>query len=140
MGIASLERDAVSRISRSDDPLSGKFPARNPGRRPLAHLALRLWGVGLLLLRLGIAGAASASQNSAPDQTTVFIVVGAAGETEYSTNFLRQATLWQATCVQARAHSITIGFENSATNDLEALRQALERQPKQSAVPLWLVL
>ncbi len=87
------------------------------------------------------------------DATRVIIVVGAAGETEYGSNFVEQARLWQKACRQAGAtpRIIGLGAPNSirlkstmrlggATNDHEQLAQTLTAEPKDGASELWLVL
>jgi len=81
----------------------------------------------------------TASQDPAAARTTVLLVVGAAGEADFGSNFLHQTTLWQNACLQARAKAVTIGTDAEQTNDLVALKQAFENEPKQSDLPLWLV-
>ena len=74
-------------------------------------------------------------------RATVLLVLGAPGESEYGTNFLEQAVLWQKACTQAEARVLTIGQDDSpATNDIDLLKQTLAELPKDSASPLWLVL
>lgn len=77
------------------------------------------------------------------DQPTVVLVVGAQGEEEYGSNFLRQATLWKEACAKTGTRPVTLGLESEsggATNDLERLKQILAEQPKDGFGPLWLIL
>jgi hypothetical protein len=76
-----------------------------------------------------------------PASPTVLLVVGAPGQPEFGSNFVRQATRWQSVCLQAGCQAITIGLDaGGPTNDCERLRQALASEPKEGAEPLWLVL
>lgn len=102
-----------------------------------------LWaGLCLGLLGLMVTFSGSAQQPGVTnDAPTVFVVVGAPGEPEYATNFLRQAALWEAVGTRAGAKRITIGTdEGASTNDLERFRLALEAEPKDGPSELWLVL
>jgi len=73
--------------------------------------------------------------------TTVFVVVGAAGEAEYGSNFVHQTDLWKKACAQAQCSTGVLGLGgNSATNDLDRLKQELEREPKDGPGQLWIVL
>jgi hypothetical protein len=69
-------------------------------------------------------------------------VVGAAGESEFGTNFLNQADLWQKACSQAGARAVTIGLDAPDTNssDHDRLKQVLNEEPKDGPGQLWLVL
>ena len=69
----------------------------------------------------------------------VILVIGAPGEAEYGSNFVRQAGQWQSACGRADTPVATIGLDNVATNDCELLKQALIDEPKDCAGPLWLV-
>jgi len=70
--------------------------------------------------------------------TSVILVVGAPGETQYATNFSHQAGLWEKACANCRR--VTVGLDEGATNDFERLREALAAEPKEGPAPLWLVL
>jgi hypothetical protein len=84
---------------------------------------------------------ANASPASSTNQTTIILVVGAAGEAEFGSNFVRQATLWQSACHQAGCREITLGIDEAGqTNDFETLKQTLATEPKESPNELWLVL
>jgi len=88
----------------------------------------------------------SASGSGAPngtegDRSTVLIVVGASGEAEFGSNFLRQATLWQAACAQAGCRQLTVGLNGDGeTNDLGRLQETLAAEPKEGLGELWLVM
>ena len=74
-------------------------------------------------------------------RATVILVVGAPGESEYGSNFVQQATLWQNACKQAEARVLTVGLQDpSGTNDCDQLKALLSELPKESPSPLWLVL
>ena len=97
--------------------------------------------VVLALLVLSCTGRATASSIGSEDRTTVIIVVGAPGDAEYGTNFLKQAAAWQKACLQGDARSITVGLDSSgATNDYDLLKQTIACQPEQGLAQLWLVL
>jgi hypothetical protein len=71
----------------------------------------------------------------------VILVVGAPGEAEFGSNFVRQASLWAKACQQADCLRITLGLDDaSQTSDFERLKQTLEAEPKDSLSDLWLVL
>src|ERR1041384_6547680 len=48
--------------------------------------------------------AVSASVDLSSNRGTVILVVGAAGEAEYGSNFVQQASLWQKACEQGNLH------------------------------------
>lgn len=79
----------------------------------------------------------------AADTPTVLLVVGAAGESEFGTQFLQQAEQWQAACQAASAQVTTIGLSPThpppEVDDLTLLRQTLEGLPKEGP-DAWLVL
>jgi len=76
----------------------------------------------------------------AADHARVILVVGAPGQPEYGSNFLRQATLWQTACARADCHHSTIGLAPPGqTNDYDLLKQALAAEPTNSSAQLWLV-
>lgn len=78
---------------------------------------------------------------AAPETASVVVVVGAAGEEEYGTNFVQQATLWTQAAEKAGATAVTIGLDpQSATTDLEQLRTRLAAEPTEGTGDLWLVL
>ena len=155
MGIAALERNAVSKEKKTSNIQHPTSKCRKPR---VAWVGLDFefeesFDVGAqhtfpkkllpvcLILWFAIPMAASASQNSSTNQTTVIIVVGAPGEAEFGSNFVRQASLWQKACEQSDCRRITLGLDDSGqTNDFERLKQTLEFEPKDGPGELWLVL
>ena len=76
---------------------------------------------------------------ASPAASKVLIVVGAAGDSEYGTNFARQAALWRDVAARGAAEVATIGLDSGPTNDLELLRVALTAEPSEGP-PYWLIL
>jgi hypothetical protein len=75
------------------------------------------------------------------DQTGVILVVGAPGEADFATNFLRQAASWQKACSLGGCRPQTIGVDSpGTTNDYDLLKQAIEAEPKTGFNPLWVIL
>jgi hypothetical protein len=73
----------------------------------------------------------------------VILVLGAAGQPQYSTNFAAQAELWTAACGKAGACVVSVGTEpasDTAVCDREQLKQLLQAEPKDNGGQLWLVL
>lgn len=98
-----------------------------------------LWGVGAGGDRVGAAEPAPGS--AAGDVPSVVLVVGAPGESDYQTNFLRQATAWGATLERAGArHQVFDGGNGAQTNQWHLLKSALAAEPKLGTAPFWLVL
>lgn len=93
------------------------------------------------ILFLASAMVGSAFGQSEPLRSTVVVVVGAAGEEGYETNFATQAAQWEKVCSVANAERITIGLEEIATGttDHARLKEALAAQPKSGAGELWVV-
>ncbi|MBI5386808.1 MAG: hypothetical protein HZA90_19220 [Verrucomicrobia bacterium] len=82
--------------------------------------------------------AASAPSTNAP---TVLLVLGAAGESEFGSNFVHQAQLWEKACRQAGADFTKIGLSPSnAPNDHDLLKQHLAAVTPDGLASLWLVL
>ena len=101
-------------------------------RRP-AHLAL--------VLVLFSSAAPLFCAPATPSRATAIVVVGAAGDTDFGSNFVRQAELWTKACAQAGCRQITIGLEpEGSTNDYDRLKLALGEEPKDGLGQLWLVL
>ena len=97
----------------------------------------RLAPILILLFAQIQAVAADSSSNLGP---TVVIVVGASGEALYATNFARQSAAWSTLTQRTGAHAITLGLDSAQTNDLEILQQFLAIEPRESSLPLVLVL
>lgn len=88
---------------------------------------------------LAIFGRALAMDES--NHATVIVVVGAPGEPEYRTNFLRQAQLWQTAAQKADARYLSVGgAPPDGTNDVDRLESILAEQPRTGNEALWLVL
>lgn len=84
---------------------------------------------------------ATASVDLSSNRASVIIVVGAPGEQEFGSNFVRQASLWQKACEQANLHQVTIGLSTpTGTNDYDDLKQALQLEPREGSAELYLVL
>jgi hypothetical protein len=99
------------------------------------------WLPSFLALLLIASASPTLAADAATDRATVVIVVGAAGESEFGSNFVRQAGLWAKACQAADCRTITLGMEEApGTNDCEQLRQTLEAEPKAGRGELWLVL
>jgi hypothetical protein len=76
-----------------------------------------------------------------PTKPTLVLVLGAPGQEEFQTNFLRQAELWTRVCERAQATIVRIGLDtNSTTPDCERLKQALANEPKEGREAVWVVL
>jgi hypothetical protein len=116
MGAAPMERDAV--VKR------------------VAQIALLA-----CLAAFGIVPVQTATAQTAPARPTVVLVLGAPGQEEFQTNFLRQAELWTRICEQAQATIVRIGLDASSTTpDCERLKQTLANEQKDGSEALWLVL
>lgn len=105
------------------------------------RFAISIFALTFVLLKVTLT--ARASSPARPSAPTVILVVGAAGDSEFGTNFLNQADLWQKACLRAGTRVQTIGLEssiNSDANDHDRLKQVLEQEPKEGADQLWLVL
>lgn len=72
---------------------------------------------------------------------TVIIAVGAAGETDFGTEFAKSAELWRKAGETAHAQPVLIGLTptNNVT-DLTWLRQTLLQEPTNAPAELWLIL
>lgn len=74
----------------------------------------------------------------APDKATVIVATGASGEDAYSTPFSEWTANWQKAAGTGGANLITL--VPGQHNEREQLRKALEKEPKEAAMPLWVVL
>lgn len=92
---------------------------------------------GLLILTAFSTGMTAESSG---DTTSVIVVVGAPGQAEFGSNFVRQATLWEKACAQAQTRQLTLGVDASTTNDYDRFKATLADEPKDGAGVLWLVL
>src|SRR6185369_15616681 len=123
----------------------GFAPVERNAMRIAAGTGFKGRGSSCVALVLGLAfsfsqvslQAASESPAEGASGSKLILVVGAPGESEYGTNFLVQAVLWQKACEKARFGLSQIGLEASTmTNDLEVLRLALASEPREETQPL----
>ncbi len=97
-----------------------------------------------LLVLSGIASAVSPQSHAAPsDPPTLVLVVGAPGEPLYATNFIGQATRWQALAGKAGAKIVTIGGATETipageSEDRTRLAETLQGMAD-GVSPVWLV-
>ncbi len=98
--------------------------------------------VPCLGLFLGLALLCTCSSRAAPGETgSLLIVVGASGQPEFGSNFVRQAELWETAANRAGWRKQVVGLQPAAqTNDYDLLKLALDLEPKTGTTPLWLVL
>jgi hypothetical protein len=94
-----------------------------------------------ILSAIVLAAPALAQTQTAADKPTLIVVVGAAGEDEYGSNFLHSSQLWAQAGQAGGADVTVIGTDpTNATTDFERLKQTLAAAPKESTEELWLVL
>ena len=92
-------------------------------------------------LCVGLCFFAISPVRAAESSSTVIVVVGAPGESEFGSNFVHQAELWKKACSEAKCRQIVIGLDTGTeTNDYELLKQTLAGEPTNSPAELWLVL
>jgi hypothetical protein len=109
-------------------------------RDALMRTAALATGLACLLLFAGAPQPLLLAQPAAA-RPTVLLVVGAAGEEDFHTNFQRQAELWNATCQRAQATTVRIGLEPGAgTTDLDRLKRSLADESRSGGEALWLVM
>lgn len=113
------------------------FRIPHAGSRFLPRTAALLLSLVQFLLFPGTSSAAPA------DAPAVLLVVGAAGESEFGTNFLQQAELWLQACQTANAPITSIGLsptnDPATPDDLTQLRQAIEAMPREGG-DAWVIL
>jgi len=128
MGLATLERVAVTRLFLI---CSWRLLTRTR-RFPLVPACL-------LLTWVAMPQAFGAGPAACSNSTSVILLIGAPGEPEYRTNFLKQASLWEKACAQANCRYVAIGSDGE-TNARAKLERLLACEPTNSASQLWLVL
>jgi hypothetical protein len=103
--------------------------------------AFQVLSMVLLVLLSAVLPAWAAEPSTATaDRTTVLLVVGAPGAPEFGSNFVQQATLWEAACNQAGCRRVTIGLDPAGvTNDFDTLKQTLAVEPREGVGQLWIV-
>lgn len=90
---------------------------------------------------LGLVLGLHLSAGETSTNTTLMVVVGAPGEESFTTNFVRQAQLWQSSAHEAHAAFHLVGLESKPpTNDLALLQQQLQSEPKLGTDAVWLIL
>lgn len=147
----------------------GSAPLHSPRRPRFRDRIATSLGLALALA-VGVAGFArntpaasdpggattpAPNATAAADLPKVLVIVGAPGEADFGTNFLRQAQAWEHACERARAERITLGTSpadpavsetadasgtNALTGDLAELAKILAAEPVDSPRPLWIVL
>ena len=99
--------------------------------------------IRVLLCLLMIAATQSrlmAAETNAP-KPTVITLTGAPGGEEFGKVFLEAAESWRKAAEKGGANLVEIGAADSAaTNDLQAFRAALAKEPTNSLAELWIVL
>lgn len=97
-----------------------------------------------LVAGVAVATGTLVGAESAADRPTVIVVIGAAGEDEFESNFAKQAAQWENVCQLANAQRITIGLEKEgaapAKTDRDRLQDALAAEAKDGKGELWVVL
>jgi hypothetical protein len=97
----------------------------------------RFIAAGFAVMSFVLQAAADAPTNT----PRLLLVLGAPGQSEYGSNFVTQAELWENACKKARFSVEKIGLQESPlTNDWELLRTALASETRNGPIPLWLVL
>ena len=71
---------------------------------------------------------------------SLIIVTGAGGEPEYEEAFAGWIENWQKAAAAGNAKCTTIGLAAPEADSLARLRTALEAEPADGAIPLWIVL
>ncbi|HEY5911591.1 MAG TPA: hypothetical protein VJA21_13410 [Verrucomicrobiae bacterium] len=99
---------------------------------------LRLFAA--LMLFAGLFTVPAGAGSAATNQPTVILVVGAAGEPDFSSNFVRQVEHWTNACDRGHAKTICLGLvDNPRGSDHDRLKESLTSQPTENGDPLWLV-
>ncbi|MCD6049139.1 MAG: hypothetical protein K0Q55_542 [Verrucomicrobia bacterium] len=88
----------------------------------------------LWLLLMGLGQAAEA------DKPTVFVVVGAAGEDVYGSQFVKWAGHWREAATKAGASFVAVGLEADQNKDREDFQKKLAAEGTEGSGELWLVL
>ncbi len=94
-----------------------------------------------ILISSATAAMAPEMSRDIEQRQTVIVIVGAAGEPEYATQFAKWARLWEQASNKGNATFVAIGLKEQASpSDRDELRQVLAAQEQQGATALWLVL
>lgn len=120
---------------------AASIPGVAPSAAPRGRGQLLSFVTLAVLTALPAPGATSGPMSATTDRTTLIIVAGAAGETEFGQSFQEQLATWKKIGEQAGVNYIAIGeAETPAVPDRDRLKQVLEAEPKSGAGELWLVL
>jgi len=96
--------------------------------------------VGMLAFATACIPAHGAEQEETP-KTTVIVVVGAMGTSEYAAQFGEWTRLWEKACSRGAARLVTIGLDKGAeSDDRTILQKTLAAESKEVSTALWLVL
>ena len=96
--------------------------------------------VGMLAFGAVCIPAPGAERQEAP-KTTVIVVVGATGTSEYAAQFDEWARLWEKACSRGEARLVAIGLDKGAeSDDRTILQETLAAESKEISTALWLVL
>jgi hypothetical protein len=94
-----------------------------------------------MLLLAALSGFPTEATRAKAETNALVVILGAAGEPDYFTNFLTQAQTWHETAQKAGWTVATIGEAPAQTpTDLDRIRNLLETEPKTGAGQLWIVL
>jgi len=95
---------------------------------------------GMLAFGAACIPAPGAEHQEAP-KTTVIVVVGATGTSEYAAQFGQWAHLWEKACSRGEARFVAIGLDKDAeSDDRTTLQETLAAESKEISTALWLVL
>src|SRR5262245_6795741 len=140
VGTATVEGNGVSRAKNTNEEIQmTKEIQRTNGQSSKRARSVSSFIISYVLAALLFGAFTLISR--AEDHPTVLLVVGAAGEEEFGKNFEKWAGLGEKASREAGANIVTVGFRTAKeTNDLEHLKGALQKEPKDSMAELWLVL
>jgi hypothetical protein len=79
-------------------------------------------------------------QAAEADKPTVFVVVGAAGEDVYGSQFVKWAGHWREAATKAGASFVAVGLEADQNKDREDFQKKLAAEGTEGSGELWLVL
>jgi hypothetical protein len=101
----------------------------------------RIISHGWFLIAASFAPGLTFAAAAGTDRATVFVVVGAIGETEFEPNFTLQAKQWEKVGQLANCEHITIGLDApGSASDHDRLRDALAAATKEGTGEVWVVL
>jgi len=106
----------------------------------LRGLSSAAWGLAVIFLgvfisSMSVTRSTASESSSVPVRSTFILVVGAPGDKEYGSNFLRQAELWQNACSKVDCRKVVIGLNDRESAAEEQSTQATKQAQKQSNSP-----